>query len=104
MLEPAGKRVWRTSGILVKPSISGMMRCAIASIGRCFWIGGAGTSVFQARGRYTEARPLVWWRKESRALKTDSEGKETGSLAAAWFWVGGTQATGSAARRLRYLQ
>lgn len=63
-------------------------------MGRCFRRGGAGTGVRESRGRYTEVRPLVRWREESCALKTEREGKEAGCqcLAAAGLWVGGAHA------------
>ena len=80
---PAGGGAWRTIGRRERPPMRGMMRCAIASIGRCFLMGGAGTAERQSRGRYTEDSPLVWWREESWALKTDKEGNEEGRRAAA---------------------
>ena len=55
----------------------------MASMGRCFLIGGVGTVERQSRGRYTEDRPLVWWREESWALNIEREGKEVGRWAAA---------------------
>ena len=76
----------------------------MASMGRCFLIGGLGVAERQSRGRYTEDKPLVRCREESWALKTEREGKEAGRRAAAGLWVGGAQAIRRAARRLRYLQ
>jgi len=35
----------------VRPSCRGWVRCARASTGRCFLIGGEGTFLFQLRGR-----------------------------------------------------
>ena len=67
-------------------------------------MGGEGTDESQSRGRYTEERPLVRWREESWALKTEREGKEGGRRAAARFWVEGAQAIHRAASLLRYLQ
>ena len=43
-----------------RPPIRGMTRCAMASMGRCFLMGGVGTVERQSSGRYTEDRPLVW--------------------------------------------
>ena len=82
----------------------GITRCAIASMGRCFRMGGEGTIECQSRGRYTEGRPLVSCLEESWALKTEREGKEEERRAAAGFWVGGAQAIRKAASLLRYLQ
>jgi len=88
----------------VRPSCSGIVRCARASIGRCFLRGGEGTLVRQSRGRYTEERPFVRCLDESWALNDEREGKDGGSLAAAGFAYRGAQATLRAASRLRYLQ
>ena len=104
MSVPGGGGAWRTMGRRESPPMRGMTRCAIASMGRCFLMGGLGVAERQSRGRYTEERPLVRCREESWALKTDREGKEGGRRAAAGLWVGGAQATLRAARRLRYLQ
>ena len=49
-------------------------------------------------------RPLVRWRAELPALKTEREGKEAASLAAAGFWVRGAQAMRSSTRSLLDLQ
>jgi len=73
-------------------------------MGRCFLIGGEGTSVRQLRGRYTEERPTVRCLEASLALKEERDGKDCGSLAEAGFASGGAQATLRAARRLLYLQ
>jgi len=60
--------------------------------------------VRQSRGRYTDKRPFVRCLEESWAPKTEREGKEWGSLAAAERVEGGAQAIRSAARRLLYVQ
>jgi len=104
MFVPGGGRVYRTRGRHVRPSCSGMVRCARASTGRCFLKGGEGTLVRQSRGRYTEERPFVRCLDESWALKDEREGNDGGSLAAAGLAYGGAQATLRAASRLRYLQ
>jgi len=76
----------------------------MASTGRCFLIGGEGTSVRQLRGRWTEERPVVKYLEASWALKEEREGKVCRSLAAAGLAFGGAQAILRAARRLLYLQ
>ena len=101
---PEGGGAWRTRGKRERPPMSGMTRCAIASMGRCFLMGGLGTVERQSRGRYTEDSPLVRCREESCALKIEREGKVGGSRAAAGLCVGGAQAIRRAASRLRYLQ
>ena len=76
----------------------------MASIGRCFLMGGVGTVERQSRGRYTEDSPLVKCREESWALKTEREGKKReGGLLPGCGW-GGAQAIRSAASLPRYLQ
>ena len=99
-----GEGAWRTMGRRERSSMIGRIRCAIASMGKCFLMGGVGTAERQSIGRYTEVRPLVRWREESWALKTEREGREEGRRAAAGFWVGGAQAMRRAASLLRYLQ
>ena len=80
-----GGGAWRTRGRRERPSKRGMIRCAMASMGRCFRMGAEGTVEHQSRGRYTEERPLVWCREKSWALKTEREGKKEGRRAAARF-------------------
>jgi len=80
------------------------VRCARASTGRCFLIGGEGTFVCQLRGRSMEERPTVRCLEASCAQKQDREGKDRGSLAEAGLAFGGAQATQRAARRLLNLQ
>ena len=80
---PGGGRGWRTRGRRERPSMRGTTRCARATMGRCFLMGGVGTDELQSRGRYMEERPLVRCPDESWALKTEREGKEGGSRAAA---------------------
>jgi len=48
---PRGGGVCKTSGRRLRPSCRGRVRCARASIGRCFLMGGEGVFVFQLRGR-----------------------------------------------------
>ena len=88
MSDPGGGGAWRIKGRRERPRVRGMVRCAMASMGRCFLMGGLGTAVRQSRGRYTEERPLVRWREESWALNTEREEKVAGSLAAAGLCVG----------------
>jgi len=76
----------------------------MASTGRCFLIGGQGTSVRQLRGRLTEERPIVRCLEAPWALKEDREGKDCGSLAAAGLAFRGAQETLRVARRLLNLQ
>jgi len=80
------------------------VRCARASTGRCFLIGGEGTFVRQLSGRLTEEGPIVRCLEASWALKEEREGKDCGSLAEAGLALGGAQAILRAARRLLYLQ
>jgi len=51
MLLPTGKGAWRTRGKQVRPHCRGCVRCAKASIGRCFLVGGDGMDLRQSRGR-----------------------------------------------------
>jgi len=51
MFVPGGGREWRTRGRRERPSCSRMVRCARASTGRCFLVGGEGILVRQSRGR-----------------------------------------------------
>ena len=51
MLAPRGGGVCRTSGMRVRPSCRGRVRCARASTGRCFPKGGEGVLDFQLKGR-----------------------------------------------------
>src|ERR1700761_6449693 len=101
MSEPGGGGAWRTIGRRESPSIKGTIRCAMASMGGGFLMGGGGAGVRQSSGRYTEERPLVRCLEESWALKLEREGKEAGRRAAAGFWVGGAQAARRAASLLR---
>ena len=89
MFSPGGGGIFNTKGKGERPSLSGMVRWASASIERCLRMGGEGTGVCQSSGRYQEDSPLVRCLEESRALKEEREGKEVGSLAAAGLWVGG---------------
>jgi len=100
---PGGGGACRISGRRVRPSCRCRVRCARASIGRCFLIGGEGVFVFQLRGRWTEESPTVRCLDESWALNEEREGKECGSLPEAGLAYGGAQATLRAARRLLYL-
>ena len=79
------------------------MRCAKASIGRCFLIEGDGTGVRQSRERETDESPLGRCRDKSWALKANREGKDAGSLAEAGSLVGGVLVTLRAAKRHLYL-
>ena len=65
MSVPGGGGAWSTKGRRERPSMRRTTRCARASIGRCFLMGGVGTAERQSRGRYTEERPLVRCRDES---------------------------------------
>ena len=51
MLVPGGEGAWRTKGRRESPSMRGMTRCAMASMGRCFLMGGVGTAERQSRRR-----------------------------------------------------
>ena len=51
MFAPGGGGACWTSGRRVRPSCRGRVKCARASTGRCFVIGGEGVLVFQLRGR-----------------------------------------------------
>jgi len=51
MFLPGGGGACSTRGKYVSLSCRGRMRCARASTGRCFLIGGEGTFVSQLRGR-----------------------------------------------------
>ena len=51
MFPPGGGGNFSTRGKRERPSLSGMVRWASASIGRCFRIGGEGTGVRQFSGR-----------------------------------------------------
>jgi len=104
MFVPGGGGACNISGKHVRPSCRGRVRCARASTGRCFLIGGEGTSVCQLSGRYTEERPTVRCLEASWALKEERDGKDLGSLAEAQLPFGGAQAILRAARRLLYLQ
>ena len=104
MSELGGGGAFSTRGRLERPWVKGMVRCAMASMGSCFRIGGAGTRERQPRGRYTEDRPRVRCLEEYWALKVEREGKDGGSLAAAGLRVGEAQAIRRAARHLRYPQ
>ena len=104
MSVPGGAGAWRTRGRRESPPMRGMTRCAIASMGTCFLMGGVGTAERQLRGRYKEDKPLVRCREECWALRTEREGKEEGRRAAAGLWVGEAQAIRRAASLLRYLQ
>ena len=59
MSAPVGRGAWSTMGRRERPPMRGMTRCAMASMGRCFLMGGVGTLEHQSRRRYTEVRPLV---------------------------------------------
>ena len=93
----------KTKGKYVRHCCRGRMRCTRASTGRCFLIGGEGTSLRQLRGRSTDERLLVRCLEASWALKEEREGKDGGSLAVAGLAFGGAQGTLRAARRLLYL-
>jgi len=99
-----GSGACRTRGRHVRPPCWGRVRCARASIGRCFLIGGEGIFVRQPRGRYTEERPFVRCLDESWALKEEREGNDCWSLAEAGLAFGGAYGIPMAARRLLYLQ
>ena len=71
---PHGGGAWRTRGRHERPPMRGMTRCAMASMGRCFLIGGVGTAEHQSRGRNSEDRSLVKCHMESWALTTEREG------------------------------
>jgi len=51
MFSPGGGGACRTSGRRVRPSCRGRVRCARASTGRWFLIGGEGVFVSQLRER-----------------------------------------------------
>jgi len=104
MFVPGGGGVCRIRGRHVRAPCRGRKRCARASMGRCFLIGGEGTLVHQLRGRQMEERSIVRCLNEFGALKEDREGKDCGRLAEAGLAFGGAQGTPRAARRLLYLQ
>jgi len=104
MFVPGGGGACSIRGRRVRPSCRGRVRCASASTGRCFLIGGEGTFVCQLRGRYTEERPVVRCLEAFSARKEEREGKDYGSLAEAGLALGGAQATLRAARPLLYMQ
>jgi len=103
-VRPGGGGACRTSGRRARPSCRGRVRCARASTGRGFLIGGKGIFVSQHNGRYTEECPIVRCLDESWALNKETEGKDCGSLADAGLAYGGAHATLRAASCLRYLQ
>ena len=51
MFSPGGGGTFSTKGKRERPSLSGIVRWASASIGRCLRIGGEGTGVRQSKGR-----------------------------------------------------
>ena len=51
MFLPGGGGIFNTKGKRERPSLSGIVRCASASIGRCLRIGREGTGVRQFNGR-----------------------------------------------------
>ena len=51
MFSPGGGGIFNTRGKQERPSLSGMVRWASASIGRCLHMGGEGTGVRQFSGR-----------------------------------------------------
>ena len=52
-----GGGAWRTIGRRERPSKRGMIRCAMASMGRCVWMGGEGTAERQSSWRYRRKGP-----------------------------------------------
>ena len=52
MFSPGGGGVFNTNVRRERPTVSGMVRWASASIARCLRIGGEGTRVRQFSGRY----------------------------------------------------
>ena len=51
IFSPGGGGTFNTKGKRERPSLSGIVRWASASIGRCLCIGGEGTGVRQSKGR-----------------------------------------------------
>ena len=51
MFSPGGGGTFNTKGKRERPSLSGIVRWASASIGRCLRMGGEGTGVRQFNGR-----------------------------------------------------